>query len=168
MKALAGAGIENRVLALFDNDTAAHDAVRTISPDSLPRNIKVLFLPDIDTLREYPTIGPTGPVQANVNGRAGSLEMYLGADVLTGNDGNLTPVQWTGFFKALCRYQGIVMDKQQIHKAWKAKVTLGVDHYKEHPEYWSDLETVFTSMFQAFIAVGEASVIDNADLDPYL
>jgi hypothetical protein len=30
----------------------------------------------------------------NVNGLAGSIELYLGADVLTDAQGSLVPVQW--------------------------------------------------------------------------
>ncbi len=167
VKALAGASIENRVIALFDNDTAAHDAVRSINEEALPENIKVLFLPTIDTLRDYPTIGPTGIVRTDINGLAGSLEMYLGEDVLTRQGGELSQVQWTGYFKILDRYQGIVMDKNLIHEAWTEKVAQGVTHYQMHPEYWQDIGSIYTVMFQAFVAVAEANVIENADIDPF-
>ena len=58
---------------------------------------RVLHYPDLPLLRRYPTLGPqlVDPVIMDVNGRAGSLEMYLGRDLLT-VDSELVPVQWTG------------------------------------------------------------------------
>jgi hypothetical protein len=42
VKAFAGAGIANRVIALFDNDTAARSALRGLEGVSLPSSMRVL------------------------------------------------------------------------------------------------------------------------------
>lgn len=112
VKAFAGAGILNRTVALFDNDAAAHDAMRTLRGVSLPTGIRVATYPDIDFLTDYPTIGPTGPARMNVNGLAGSLELYMGSSALADSDGEPIPVQWKGYVAAVARYQGEITDKR--------------------------------------------------------
>ena len=42
----------------------------------------------------------------NLNGLAGLIEMYMGKDILTGNDGNLELVQWGGYMSRVNKYQG--------------------------------------------------------------
>jgi hypothetical protein len=93
VRAFAGAGIANRVVALADNDTAGRDALRQLRQVELPANYRVLHYPDLPLLENYPTLGPQSdePVVMNVIGLAGSLELYLGQDVLTA-DGELRPV----------------------------------------------------------------------------
>src|SRR6516225_6366879 len=92
VKSFAGVGIVNKVIAVFDNDTAGEEAIRSLRKITLPGNLCVLKLPNLKTLRKYPTIGPSGPVTMNVNGMAASIELYLGEDVLR-DKGKLTPVQ---------------------------------------------------------------------------
>ena len=53
VKSFAGAGIVNKVLAIFDNDTAGESAVRTLNQISLPTNIRVMRLPMFEALRQY-------------------------------------------------------------------------------------------------------------------
>ena len=56
----------------------------------------------------------------NVNGLAGSIEMYLGKDCLTIEEG-LSPIQWKGYIESIERYQGVVMNKSLIQKNFKEK-----------------------------------------------
>ena len=71
VKAFAGAGIANRVIALFDNDTAASSALRGLGGVNLPSSMRVLKYPAIGIASQYPTTGPSGSVQMDVNGSAG-------------------------------------------------------------------------------------------------
>lgn len=142
VKAFAAAGIGNRVLALFDNDTAAHDAVRTVEQSAFPEHFVIAHLPELDLAREYPTKGPQGEHVMDVNGLAGSLEMYLGADVLT-DRAKLRPVIWTGTPNKQGAYQGEVADKPAIHAAFRAKVAaaLADASVMEHQD-WMGLDLV--------------------------
>lgn len=98
VKAFAGARLVNRVVAIFDNDAVGRDAVRVLSRGSLPANIRVVLLPPLAAAESYPTIGPSGPSIDNINGRAASLELYFGFDVLSDpGSGALAPVRWAGF-----------------------------------------------------------------------
>jgi hypothetical protein len=56
VKAFAGAGIANRIIAIFDNDTAAHDATRSLKQIRIPPNIAILHYPSLELLRAYPTL----------------------------------------------------------------------------------------------------------------
>lgn len=124
LKSFAAAGISNRILAIFDNDTAAYDALSNFRKSSLPLNYRVMHYPDINLGDIYPTIGPQGYVDMNVNGLAGSIELYLGRDVLTDEAGKLRPVQWTGYVSKLKKYQGELSDKSKIQTLFLEKLKL--------------------------------------------
>lgn len=122
VKAFIGAGISNRIIALFDNDTAAQSAMRALKEIKIPKHVRVLRYPDIQLAKSYPTLGPQGTVVMDVNGLAGSLELYFGLDVLTGEDSSLTPIQWRGYDEALHQYQGEVLNKGKLQEKFKSKL----------------------------------------------
>lgn len=97
MKAVSsfiGAGVTNRIVAIADNDTAAHDAMKKMKASELPANVRLLHYPSLGFLASYPSLGPQSfeAVLMDVNGLAGSLELYLGTQVLAKLDGALRPV----------------------------------------------------------------------------
>lgn len=115
VKSFVGAGIENRIIALFDNDTAAFSAVESLKDIDILSNILVTHYADTDLGKNFPTQGPTGLVHQNLNGLAGSIELYFGADVLNKN-GKLTPIQWKGFDERIEKYQGEILHKDELKK----------------------------------------------------
>jgi hypothetical protein len=150
VKAFAAAGFSDRIIAIFDNDAAAADAMRTLYGLPLPSNIAVLTYPPIDLLRQYPTIGPSGHADVDVNGSAASLELYLGRDVLL-EKGTLIPVQWTGYINAVGRYQGAVRNKGDIHAAFRQKLERSrLDTNAFDQADWSGLRAILESIFTAF------------------
>jgi hypothetical protein len=128
VKAFAAAGVMNRVVAIFDNDTAAAAALRVLDGLKLPVNMAIVQLPALEELKGYPTLGPTGTALTDINGLAASIELYFGRDVLKRADGSLTPVQWKGFDKALGRFQGEITDKETLHERFSAKVKKAGGH----------------------------------------
>jgi hypothetical protein len=122
LRAFAVAGVPNRVVALFDNDTAAQDVLHSFPTNELPPNLVVTHLPALGMAKHYPTVGPQGENAMDVNGLAASIEMFLGADVLTQDDGSLQPVIWGGFVKRLGAYQGEVSEKEAVHERFRQKV----------------------------------------------
>lgn len=82
-------------------------------------------LPVLDFCNHYPTIGPTGLQYMNINGKAVSIELFYGKDVLLKND-NYVPIQWTGYIRELEQYQGSIMDKPIINKKMKKSWTMGI------------------------------------------
>lgn len=78
VEGLNAIGIQNRALAIFDNDSAGLAEKNDMRRDLLP-NLKVTKLPDLDVFRNFPTIGEDGEtVMADINGRACGIESYLG------------------------------------------------------------------------------------------
>jgi hypothetical protein len=140
--AFASAGIPNRVVALFDNDTAARDVMRSVSSDDLPPNIRITRLPDLSLARNYPTVGPQGEHIMDVNGLATSIELFLGSDVLADGD-SLRPVIWGGYVQSMRAYQGEVSEKNIIHERFEQKVRQAGQMPEEmENQDWSGLDLV--------------------------
>ncbi len=153
--AFVGSGVANRIAAIGDNDTEAHDALEKIKKDpNLPDNVRILHYPDLPTLKNYPPLGPysADPVLTDINGSAGALEMYLGRDVLT-IDGQLVPVQWRNYNPKLGRYQGTLLDKDKktVQKAFAEKVKQA--HARggtTEEEDWSGIEAIIERLLTTF------------------
>jgi hypothetical protein len=151
VKAFAGAGITNRVIALFDNDTAAREAVRVLRSVHLPPNLAVRHYPDLEFLRAYPTLGPGGLTMLNVNGLAASIELYLGEDVLRDDDGAMIPIRWKGCSDALSQYQGEVGNKARLLERFNEKaVRCRADPSSVDHTAWSGLDAILRTVFVAF------------------
>jgi hypothetical protein len=149
---LVGCGIRNRVLFLFDNDTAGMDALDQLKAGPLPASVFAMTLPSREFAKKYPTVGPGGPMVADINGRACSLELYLGTDVLEEN-GQLWPVRWVGFNERLQEYQGQISNKAAVQKRFEDKL----EAVKDDPGVVSRYDfSGVREIFEAIIAaVGE-------------
>ncbi len=151
LKVLNGAGIANRIVAVFDNDTAAASALESLDQTRVPGNVRVIQYPALDIARDYPTLGPHGLISADVNGLAGCLELYFGRDVLLGPDGRLTPVQWRGFDDRLGRYQGEVMRKRELQQAFEVKLSAcEADPTRLNSYDWSGMREIISALITAF------------------
>jgi hypothetical protein len=150
VRSFAGARIENRVVALFDNDTAGTVSADTLRRDKLPASIRILQYPDIDIARRYPTIGPTGNADQDVNGAACSVEMYFGRDVLAVS-GTLVPVMWKGREDRLKRYQGELQERNSLKTAFLKKLA----EARARPaliatQDWGGMRLILDALFDAF------------------
>jgi hypothetical protein len=124
----AAANVKHPIIALFDNDTTGIMEMNKLNTKTLTDNIRVLKFPDIPLAKKYPTVGPTGNKIMNVNGSACGIEMYLGSDILTKEDG-LIPVRWKNFNDKEQKYQGEIIEKafvqDEFRKKLKSKSTEG-------------------------------------------
>jgi len=149
VKTFAAAGVSNRVVAIFDNDTAAEDALRSLASVRLPSNISILRLPELPLASRYPTIGPTGTEVVDVNGLAGSIELYLGEDVLRDPSGVFHPIQWRGYNDGLKRYQGEITQKRLIHESFERKVEAALgDGPPLTTQDWTGLTLIFDELIK--------------------
>lgn len=152
LKAFIGAGIANRIVALFDNDTAAQVAMRQLRDLEIPRNVRVLRYPDISIATNYPTLGPQGIAVMNINGLAGSIELYFGRDVLATEEGDLTPIQWRGYDESLHQYQGEVTDKKGLQARFEKKLRACEANPESIATYdWSDVRSILDELRRAFL-----------------
>ncbi|MEU1710105.1 HEPN/Toprim-associated domain-containing protein [Streptomyces sp. NPDC005706] len=151
--AFVAAGVANRFVAIADNDTEGIAGMEKTLTRSLPGRCRVMFYPSLPELEHYPTLGPytDDPVPADVNGRAGALELYLGQDVLQ-TDSGLMPVQWKSWNPKLGRYQGALadQDKRLAQERFLAKVRA---HRVggPHPDAdWSGIRAIIDQIVSAF------------------
>ena len=159
LRAFAAAGIRHRILALFDNDSAAKEALRNFDSSFLPRNITFRHYPEIPLAKQYPTLGPSGNILMNVNGLAGSIELYLGEDVLRDDHRQLVPVQWTGYQRGVDAYQGVIQEKRRILERFKNKLDQCEADPTQIGSYdWGGLRAIVETMRTAFHDV-DAQVI---------
>lgn len=154
VRSFMGAGIANRVVAIADNDTAAHDALGKLTRKGVPDGYRLLHYPDLPLLMNYPTLGPqvNAPVFMNVNGRAGSLEMYLGRELLTVDD-ELVPVQWMGYVEGQHAYQGAIakQEKVRIQQTFRQKAKAARrDPAVRDGQDWSGVEAIVDAILAAF------------------
>lgn len=151
VKGFIGSDVPNRVVALFDNDAAGDDARRKLDEIALPNNIKALSLPVLEYAKSYPTVGPQGMAEVDINGCACSLELYFGCDVLEDNDGKLAPVEWSGRVRALDRYQGAVAGKAMLRSKYFNVLSQAAESSEAWEQHdWEPMERVFASIFEAF------------------
>lgn len=141
VKTFITANIGNRIFVLFDNDDAGIKEFNTFKSLSLPNNVQGSCYPDLDLANSYPVIGLDGVVSMqNINSKGVSIELFLGAECLSDDAGNLIPA------KMRVRSQQITIEcKEQIKKKFYKK-------YKETPELidWKHLERIFEILFNAF------------------
>lgn len=142
IKSFAGAGIKNRVLAVLDNDAAAQSALRAIETKGikLPDNLRIIQYPNIKICERYPTIGPQGESVMDINGSAGSIEMYLGKDILTKNN-ELEKVIWTSYKEDVKKYQGELINKKEVNKRFGDMIK--IVKKGENPCDLTDLKTLW-------------------------
>lgn len=150
VKAFASAQIENRVIALLDNDAAGVEAENQLKEINLPNNFRVMTLPDLKIANKYPTVGPTKKEKVDVNGRACSIEMYLGQDILK-VDGEFEPIMWEGYKEKVKRYQGKLLNKLGIQERFEDKLKRAIRVGIEDENNWIELRLVFEQIFKAFL-----------------
>ena len=160
VRAFAAADVRHRILALFDNDTAARTALSNLNSDILPNNIAIHHYPDSAIAQDYLTLGPSGEAKMNVNGLAGSIELYLGQDVLRDSCGKLLPVQWTGYDRKANAYQGEVVYKQNILEKFYQKLNLCETHPEQVGSHdWEGIRAILDTMRTAFHDIDAEAIL---------
>lgn len=158
LKSFAAAGISNRIVALFDNDSAAYEAVMNLAGSRLPSHFAVMHYPDLQLAQKYPTLGPQGNTTMNVNTLAGSIELYLGEDILRSQGGELTPVQWKGYMGRVRTYQGEVIGKGALQGAFRDKVKVAkADPSSAANQDWSGLQQIIDELINTLSSLPKAA-----------
>jgi hypothetical protein len=139
----SAANVQHPIVVLFDNDTTGIMEMKRLLRERIPANIKVLPLPISKLASKYPTLGPTGIKKMNVNGLACGIEMYLGQDVLSDNNG-LVPILWRGYNDSEQKYQGEIQNKGDVQQRFREKLKKGL------PGDFRDIDTILKAIFIAF------------------
>jgi hypothetical protein len=148
LRGFAGAGLTDRYIAIFDNDAAGHEALALLKSVALPSNIRAIPLPDLQFARDYPTIGPTGRVNTDINGTAVSIELFLGRDALI-REGKLRPVRWSQWNSKAERYQGEIEGKSDISARYLAAIK-EIKNPKVLRRKFADMDALLCTIFGVF------------------
>jgi hypothetical protein len=148
LRGFAGAGLTDRFIAIFDNDAAGHEALASVERIGLPSNIRALTLPDLEFARDYPTIGPTGRANADINGAAVSIESFLGRDTLI-RDGELRPVRWSQWNSKVGRYQGELEGKSEVSEHYLVAIK-EIKNPEVLRQKFTDMNALLRTIFGVF------------------
>ncbi|CTQ53875.1 hypothetical protein LP7551_02406 [Roseibium album] len=149
VRAFAGARMMQRILALFDNDAAGHEQKQLLDRTKLPANIKAMVLPDLPFARRYPTIGPEGLRDLDINGTACAIEMFLGQTALSDEHGELRPVRWANWNKNAGRYHGGLEDKGAVARHFLEAVSAS-SAPSQLKRRFKDMDRLLKTIFCAF------------------
>ena len=150
LRAFIAAKIKNKIIALFDNDSAGMVAIKSLDSITIPSNVKVMHLPDIQICNDYPTIGPIRNENTNINGKACSIEMFLGKDILKVEE-NYEPIQWTGYTDKIKAYQGEIINKKIVENKFREKVNKIKRGDQIIYEDWEECRILLEQIFTAFV-----------------
>ena len=98
--------MQDKIIAILDNDAAGLNTIRLLNDIStkLENNIKFMTYPDRNYFCDYPTFGPGGEQNLDINKKAASIELYLGDDILKKQEKKY-PIHWNGFIKEVNQTQ---------------------------------------------------------------
>lgn len=112
--------IQNKILVIFDNDVEGNLSYQKTINLKLPRNMKIMKLPNLEEFTNFKTIGPSGETYGDINGTAVAIECFLDFNGLKPR------VRWTDHRKEPGVYQGSLENKDAyIRKFKKARADSG-------------------------------------------
>lgn len=151
LRAFAAAGITNRVVGVLDNDAAGRAAARDLEAKPRPNNNRYFLLPDVPYGESYPTIGPSGDSDLDINGRAVAIEFQFGLEVLRTEGGELAKVEWSGPVASIGAYQGSLSKADKIHvqKNIRSFLASASQDHEVNREPWPAIHALVVSLLSA-------------------
>lgn len=143
IKSLIAIKHKAKIVALFDNDGEGLKWFNELKKINIPENFAVLTYPNISLLKNYPTENNTNE---NFNGVAGSIEMYLGKDILQ-EEGKFIPIE----VSTQSIPQGAIKYKRNLQKKYLKKIDkCKKDNTKIEEFDWNEMKLLLNKVFQAF------------------
>jgi len=105
--------IQNKTLVLFDNDLEGVDKFNKTNNLNLPRQMKIMKLPEPEEFTNFLTVGPTGETSENINGKAVAIECFLDLSK------SKPKIRWTNYNKDFDAYQGSLENKDNYVREFK-------------------------------------------------
>ena len=131
-----------KVIALFDNDGEGVTQYNQLKKINIPKNFVILKYPDIELLKSY----PTNNTFENLNGIAGSIEMYLGKDILQENEEYIAVELANQTIP-----QGAIKYKDKLQKKYFKKIKKCKNDISFIDSYdWSEMKLLLNTIFDAF------------------
>ncbi len=140
IKGLSKISILNNILVILDNDTSGLSVYNDIKEIILPKNLKVITLPNHVDFDNFKCKGPQGDSLENINGKAVSIECFLDHNLI---DEDIY-VRWTGFNDKLTQYQGNIEPKNSLLKSFH-------QHYNQKYDF-SKLKYLIDYILESWIS----------------
>ena len=106
--------IQNKVIAIFDNDTEGVVKYNELKSKINSNNIFILKLPFLEEFSKFNTIGPQGETIEDINERAVSIECFLDLSIK-----ECPQIRWTSFNEKIKQYQGSLIAKDDYTRHFK-------------------------------------------------
>lgn len=153
LRSFASAGVTNRVVGVLDNDAAGRVAARTLDAAPRPATNRYFLLPDVPYGAAYPTNGPSGDADLDINGRAVSIEFQFGLEPLRLETGELAKVEWKGPQQPINVYQGSFSgrDKAAIQRNIDEFLTTASTDHDPKMEPWPAVHALVDRLIEAAI-----------------
>jgi hypothetical protein len=143
VQGLISIAVQNKILVLFDNDAEGCFGFNRCNELNVPANMRILKLPNLDAFSAFKTVGPSGEVIANINGKAAAIECYLDL-------GSDPQVRWSSFHREAGVYQGELVNKESYKKRF-----LELTSRDEAYDY-ARLRAVLNEIVASSVAMSEA------------
>lgn len=114
--------IQNKTLVLFDNDIEGVDKFNKTNNLNLPRQMKIMKLPELEEFNNFLTVGPTGETTENINGKAVAIECFLDLSK------SKPKIRWTNYNKDFDDYQGSLENKDNYVREFKSIKSVNDDY----------------------------------------
>ena len=115
IKGLIKINVFNKIMILFDNDTEGLSQYNKLQELSLPDNITIKTLPELDDMNDIKTIGTSGEERQNINGKACSIECFLDLNYKV-KEG--PAIRWTNYNESLKQYHGSLINRKIYVKSF--------------------------------------------------
>lgn len=122
-------GITNKIIVIFDNDTAGLEKYNKLAKMSKPDTMLIMKLPDHCAFEKIETIGPQGTSIEDINGLAVSIECFLDFNSHT------PQIRWVSFNKATQSYQGALVAKDDYIQEFKSADLISKSYNTEKLKY---------------------------------
>jgi hypothetical protein len=133
---LAAIRLQNKALAVFDNDAVGSSDCDRVRRLSLPPSFRVMQLPALPQFRNFLCVGPGGTTREDINGRGAAIECYLDL-----SDSDEPSIRWLAYDKTTDRYQGVLERKDTYTRRF-------LDLRRHDPAYdFSKLQRVLESLY---------------------
>jgi hypothetical protein len=113
---LSSIKIQNKIIIIYDNDTAGNNKYKDASKLPLSNSMIIIKLPNHEDFNNFLTIGPNGKRKKNINELAVSIESFLDLDYKTHD---IPCVRWTSFDDKSGQYQGELVNKNMYVRKYK-------------------------------------------------
>lgn len=153
LRSFAAAGVTNRIVGVLDNDAAGQEAARVLDGAPRPATNRYLLLPDVPYGESYPTIGPSGATELNINGRAISIEFQFGIEQLRIADGELAKVEWKGLQTSVNVYQGSLSkrDKDAVQRNIDTFLSNALPDHDPTEQPWPTIHALVERLIEAAV-----------------